>query len=95
MKYTRSTIRFDKGEIETFHYKYSDLKRFLKFGFKHGDVGMILIKREGELKTYKGFGTIESPIKFLHTMSIVSHPLFDNGPTLPPLKFRVMIIDPS
>jgi hypothetical protein len=66
-----------KDGITYFHYKYSDLKEFVKCGKLNGDVGHLLIKREGDLLTYKGFGTIENPMYSMITISILYLPLFD------------------
>lgn len=50
---------------------------FVRLGKKHGDVGFILTKREGAMLTYRGFGTIENPIKHITTITIVHNPFFD------------------
>lgn len=61
----------------TFHYKYSDLKKFLTFGKKEGNVGWVLISFKEGLLTYRGFGTIEHPCKDLITISLMHNPVFD------------------
>lgn len=61
-----------KNGITTFHYEISRLREFVSEGLKHGNVGMILVKRDGELITYKGFGTIENPRKII-TTSYIQH----------------------
>lgn len=66
-----------KDGVTTFHYKASELINFARLGFKDGNVGMILVRRKGKILTYKGFGTIENPNKYILTMSIVHLPLFD------------------
>lgn len=66
-----------KNGITKFHYKASDIINFARLGFKDGNVGMILIRREGGMLTYKGFGTIENPCTYLLTMSIMHFPPFD------------------
>jgi hypothetical protein len=65
-----------KGGITHFHYNYSELREFVKCGKLNGDVGHLLIKREGDLLTYKGFGTIENPMYSMITISIRYLPLF-------------------
>ncbi len=70
-------IKFSiKYGVTTFHYNSSELMKFCRYGFKNGDVGMILIKRSGYLLTYKGFGTIENPSRDILTMSIMHSPGF-------------------
>ena len=65
-----------KNGITTFHYQISRLREFVSEGLKHGNVGMILVKREGELITYKGFGTIENPCNIIRTFCIQHCPTF-------------------
>lgn len=68
-----------KGSVTTFHYKYKELKEFIAWGKEHGDNGWILVSRDNksQMATYKGFGTIENPIKEMITISVVHHELFD------------------
>ncbi|KKL63996.1 hypothetical protein LCGC14_2169540 [marine sediment metagenome] len=66
-----------KNGVTTFHYKFSELRNFVRLGLLHGDVGMILVCREGGLITYKGFGTIENPRRTIHTFSIMHLPVLD------------------
>jgi hypothetical protein len=87
-------IRFTvKNGITTFHYKTSELINFARLGFKHGDVGMILVRREGGMLTYKGFGTIENPFTYLVRMSVMHFPQFhgemptDEQRLIPPKPF--------
>lgn len=61
----------------TFHYKYHDIKKFLKRGFEYGDCGWILVRQKGTVLTYKGFGTIENPNRNLITINIKHIDLFD------------------
>lgn len=56
------------GEVTRFHYKFSELKNFVRNGKEYGNVGIILTKRVGKFFTYRGFGTIENP--FTHTVTI-------------------------
>lgn len=65
-----------KNGITTFHYNPADIIKFVRRGFKDGNVGMILVRREGYLITYKGFGTIENPVNHIHTMSIMHNTAF-------------------
>lgn len=60
-----------------FHYKYADLKAFLKHGFAEGNNGWILMYRNDEFNTYRGFGTIENPCKHLITISMQHNPVYD------------------
>lgn len=71
IKYTK------EGNKVKFHYKYSQLKSFLKRGFKYGNNGMILTGREGAVEIYKGFGTIENPRTVLYKFAITHFTLFD------------------
>lgn len=97
-------IRFSiKDGVTHFHYKADELIKFVRLGFKHGDVGIILVRRTGNILTYKGFGTIDNPIMHLQTISIVHHPLFggemptDEQRLVPPEKpefgFKTLSID--
>ncbi len=52
-----------KDDVTHFHYNYSELRDFVRLGKADGNVGLILIKREGDFLTYKGFGTIENPMR--------------------------------
>jgi len=63
--------------VTHFHYTYQELHRFLEEGFMKGDVGMILVKREKDFFTYKGFGTIEAPSNGILTMTMKHLELFD------------------
>jgi hypothetical protein len=70
---------FTKKEDTThLHYKFSDLREFVKRGSKHGDCGVLIVRRNGMFSTYKGYGTIENPIKHLHSISMVYNPMFGN-----------------
>jgi len=66
-----------KGEVTTFHYKPSELINFVREGHKTGNVGMIVIRRDGGMITYKGFGTLENPRRHIMTISLMHHPSFD------------------
>lgn len=50
-----------KNGKTTFHYPFSFLKEFVTIGKRDGTNGMILIGRNGNMFSYKGFGTIENP----------------------------------
>lgn len=58
-----------KGDKDncTFHYSFTDLRKFIEHGHKHGNNWMIITKKIGEMITYRGFGTIEVPVKKLST----------------------------
>lgn len=66
-----------KDGVVHFNYSFSDLRKFITEGRKSGNVGMRLVRREGNLLVYRGFGTIERPIHHLQTISIMYNPLFD------------------
>lgn len=53
-----------------FHYKFKELREFLKRGREHGDVGWLLLEKINGFVIYRGFGTIENPIKELFTISM-------------------------
>jgi len=76
------------GNKENFilHYKFSDLRQFLKRGYEYGDVGYLFIKKENLFSIYKGFGTIGSPSKVLKTFSCVYNPIFNGEKELDPEK---------
>ncbi len=71
-------IKFtEKNGLVTYHYKGSELIPFIRQGFKTGDVGMVLVRRQGNFLTFKGFGVIENPSKTIHTLTIVHMPALD------------------
>lgn len=76
-------ISFIKKDNKTiFRYKFSDLREFVKLGYESGNVGMIRISMSDEnLVKYKGFGTIEHPVKFIQTITLKHNEIFD-GPIL-------------
>lgn len=70
-----------KGGVTHFHYKFFELREFVRLGKTYGDVGVILTKRNGNILTYRGFGTIDSPFTYIATISFVHNPLFGEMPT--------------
>ena len=58
-----------KDGITHFHYNYSELREFVRLGKSHGNVGNILVRRKGDLITYKGFGTNETPLYDMITIT--------------------------
>jgi hypothetical protein len=66
-----------KNGVTYFHYKASELIEFVRRGKKDGNVGLILTKRNGNILTYRGFGTIENPFTYIITLSISHLPFFD------------------
>lgn len=66
-----------KNNIVHYHYKASDLFDFVRRGKENGNVGLILTKRENNLLTYRGFGTIENPFTDIITLTIVHFPPID------------------
>ena len=67
-----------KNGVTHFHYKPSELFDFVRRGKRDGNVGIILTKREGNILTYRGFGTIENPFTNMVSVSMVHNPFFDN-----------------
>lgn len=63
--------------VTTFYYDPNELAEFHRLGRQHGDVGMVLIQREGGMLTFEGYGVIENPCKTIQQFSIMHHPLFD------------------
>ena len=53
--------RTSSSIIYIFHYKFSDLRKFLTNGKKHGNNGFIITRWDGKYKKMRGFGTIENP----------------------------------
>lgn len=87
-------IRFSvKGGVTHFHYRSSEIINFVRDGFKYGNTGMLLVRRENNILTYKGFGTIEHPRKDISSISIVHNPYFsgdmptDEERLIPPKSF--------
>lgn len=66
-----------KDNIVHYHYKASDLFNFVRNGKKYGNVGFILTKRENNLLTYRGYGTIENPFTNIITITIAHFPPID------------------
>ena len=66
-----------KEGVTHFHYKPSELFDFVRRGKKHGDVGLILTKRDGNVLTYRGYGTIENPSNRIKTISFEHCEPFD------------------
>ena len=52
-------VRFTiKDGVEYFHYKFSDLREFVKYSYE-GCTGLLLISRDQKLNNYKGTGTFD------------------------------------
>jgi len=87
----------NKGGTITYHYSYSDLRRFIQHGRSEGNNGWILTKSEGGFQIYRGYGTIEAPSKYLSTISVQDSPSFDSVyPGSPSHTSHKMVIwDPS
>ena len=51
----------------TFHYSFTDLRKFIEHGKEHGNNWIIIIKHIENISHYRGFGTIENPHKELMT----------------------------
>lgn len=96
-----------KNGVTHFHYKASELIEFVRRGKQDGNVGVILTKRDGNMLTYRGFGTIENPFTYIIRMIMMHFPPFDGEmPTdeqrlIPPKPFftkentRFVILDLS
>jgi hypothetical protein len=66
-----------KGNATHFHYNYSELREFVRLGKANGNVGLILVKREGYFLTYKGFGTIQNPMHSMISVKLRHIAMFD------------------
>lgn len=72
-------IKFtEKNGAINFHYKTSELIDFVRKGKKDGNVGLIITKREGDVLTFRGFGTIEKPFNEVITLHIAHNNIFGN-----------------
>lgn len=74
----RPTGYKEKKGNTIFIYRFRDMREFITQGKETGDVGMIVISRDpsGMVK-YKGFGTIEHPMKEIMTITLKHNELFD------------------
>lgn len=87
------------GSRVVYHYKYSDLKRFLTEGKKYGSVGLIITERNDKQVTYRGFGTIENPYKWLSTIEYLGFDLVNDEDIINPpenkalTSYSIMILD--
>ena len=81
-----------KNDVTHFHYNYSELREFVRLGKSDGNVGAILVKREKDFLTYKGFGTIENPFNTMisitvrHLPSLDGEMLSDEERLIPPIS---------
>ena len=66
-----------KNGITHFHYNFSELIDFVRRGKKDGNIGVILTKRDGDILTYRGFGTIENPFTHIVSITMVHFSPFD------------------
>lgn len=94
-----------RGSVTKFHYKYSELKDFIKEGKEHGANGMILIERENDVVIHRGFGVIDNLWTYIMTLEQVwNEPLFGKFPTNdeiinPPItsqplsSYKILILD--
>jgi hypothetical protein len=67
-----------------FHYKFSDLRKFVYYALNQGNAGQLLVARRGSILLYKCSGTIENPqkvplksIRGLLTLSMQHNEIFD------------------
>lgn len=67
------------GDIVKFRYDTKEYNKWKELGSKDGNVGQILVSIDykDNIMNYKGFGTIEAPIKTLMYISLVHLPLLD------------------
>lgn len=63
-----------------FVYDPKEYLNWRKSGEQHGDVGFILVAREGNAVTFGGFGTIEHPSYEYSEITTIRNPLFDDKP---------------
>ena len=70
-KYTKN------GNKITYHYTFSELRKFLEHGFKEGNNGVIIVGQDDKWLYYKGFGTIENPWTYVASISMENDPMFD------------------
>jgi hypothetical protein len=75
-----------------FHYKATELIDFVRRGKRDGNVGLILMKRNGDLLTYKGFGTIENPSTHILSITISHCTPFDGD--MPTDEQRLILSNP-
>lgn len=69
--------RFEvRGGKTFFFYKYNELNAWLRMGKEHGSTGMILVRREGNMLIYRGFGTLDHPRKYIMTFLMNHCPSF-------------------
>lgn len=68
-----------EGDTVRYHYKLKDLRNFIKVGNEQGNVGAILVGRDGLLMKYVSYGTIEAPTKSRLKIAWFWHDMFD-GP---------------
>ena len=77
--------------ITKFRYNVRELIEWTKRGRAHGDVGMILLSRDGNFLKYGGYGTIEKPRKSIMYITLNHFPLMDgemvsDGERIMPVK---------
>jgi hypothetical protein len=65
-----------KDNIIKYHYSFTQLREFITEGRESGAVGMLLIKRNGRILTYKGYGTIDKPRRNITTIAMYSDNTF-------------------
>lgn len=71
-------LSFDTVDgVTKFRYDFRELIEWTKQGRLTGDVGMILLSRDGNALTYGGYGTIEHPYTAFHKITLNHFPLFD------------------
>lgn len=88
-----------------FHYDEQEYREWEDRGKEHGDVGPLLMEKDGNSMIFHLFGTIEHPFTEMYRLVIQHHPLFDgewslekvmNPPTpwyLEPGALKLQIID--
>tara|TARA_R110000868_G_scaffold74337_13_gene215052 strand:+ start:31884 stop:32222 length:339 start_codon:yes stop_codon:yes gene_type:complete len=71
------------AEEVIYHHNFSELKKFLAYGFEHGNNGWILVREEKNFLVFKGFGTIEAPCLSLRTIYLEHDPIMDGVRSTP------------
>ena len=62
-----------------YYYHHADLQKWHRRGRQHGDCGMILVERQGQILRYWSYGTIEHPFTTMCKVSVIHNTVMD-GP---------------
>lgn len=66
-----------RNKVTHFWYKPEHWKEFHRIGKRNGNNGTLLIRREGKMLTYRGYGTIEHPRKEWIDITLHHNKIFD------------------